>query len=419
MFADLLPWLLLGLLSLTTLGLGTWLLVGRQRGARHAPRSHGDRSAGGRVGPLAEAPLEPHPQTPYLPASPARYDRESTYDREPRRQPEPALDHDQGRHHQERPVFPAMPPEERALTFSESSGYSDPGGRSMARIDMQAPDSGAPPPLPRRPALGSSFPRSPSPRPTAMIHGQVREAGGGVIAGASLTLIDLAGGQIGRGATASDGSYSLPVPSAGSYFLIARARAHHPQASTVTVAEQPVSLAIVLTGLAELSGLVRVADSDEPVPSALVTLLDMRGEVIDSTSADLHGRYRFAELVGGSYTLAASASPFRPAARLVTVSDSGPTVQDIELSAGAYLRGTALGGRDLRPVQDARVTLLDAEGNVVGVVRTDASGEYMFNDVPEGHYTLQATGYPPVTANLQVFSGRKHEHDVELRHPED
>lgn len=382
MFTDVLPWLLLGLVSIAALGLVVWYAGSRTARARSGSAAYPARPSERPVAPAS--PLARHPQ-PQFPGPPS-----VTYEQ------------DSGR----------LAPQPSAVAVPENR---DPGVLDMTvPQQMHAP----PPPLPRRQALSPSFPAA-TPPPAALIQGHVREADGSVIAGASLTLIDLAGGQIGRGATAGDGSYSLSVPSAGSYFLIARARAHHPQASTVTVGEQPVSLAIVLTGLAELVGVVRIAGGDEPAPCALVTLLDVRGEVIDSISADSHGRYRFAELVGGTYTLAASASPFRPAARLVTVADAGPTVHDIELSAGAYLRGVAVAGREQRPVQDARVALLDAEGNVLRVARTDASGEYLFNDVPEGHYTLQASGYPVVHASLQVFSGRKHEQDIELGYPDD
>ena len=386
MFTDVLPWLLLGLVTIAALGLVVWFAGSRNARARSGSAAYQVRPSERPAAPASPLAAQPQPPQRQLPVAPA-----PSYDQEPARR---------------------LPPQQNAVAAPQSR---DPGVLDVSvPQQMHAP----PPPLPRRQALGSSFP-APTPPPPAVIEGHVREADGSVIAGASLTLIDLAGGQIGRGATGRDGAYSLPVPSAGSYFLITRARAHHPQASTVTVADQPVSLAIVLTGLAELVGVVRVAGGDEPVPCALVTLLDVRGEVIGSISADSHGRYRFAELVGGAYTLAASASPFRPAARLVTVADTGPTAQDIELSAGAHLRGVAVAGRELRPVQDARVALLDADGNVVRVARTDVAGEYLFNDVPEGHYTLQASGYPVVQASLQVFSGRKHEQDIELGYPDD
>ena len=305
----------------------------------------------------------------------------------------------------------AEPPRPQPAPSSPPRGASSPSSRPSP----SASASSSPPALPVRAAAFASAPGSSG----GLVRGYVRDASGLPIAGVSLTLIDLAGGQIGRGETRSDGSYSMLTPGAGSYFLIARARGHHPQAITVNVADEPVTIAIMLTGLAQLTGYVRIAGGAEPVPSALVTLLDTRGEVVASTTTDQHGQYRFPELVGGSYTLAASASPFQPAARLVTVAETGVTTQDIELSAGAYIRGTAWGGQDRRAVADIRVVLTDSEGNVVAVTRTDSAGEYLFSDVPEGNYTVTASGYPPVTSSLRVYSGQKHEHDVELRHPDD
>jgi hypothetical protein len=308
-------------------------------------------------------------------------------------------------------VTPASPPD-----YSSMSSLRTMSPEERARLLAAASFNPSVPPETWAPPGHRSASVAPQPM---MIHGYVREVGGAAVAGASLTLIDPAGGQIGRGVTGADGSYRLPVPSAGSYFLIARARSHHPQATTVDVAGQPVSLAIVLTGLAALTGVVRVGAGQEPIPSALVTLLDQRGEVIDSTSTDHHGRFRFAELVGGSYTLAASASPFRPTARHVTVSDTGTSAYDIELQAGAYLRGTTVAGPRRRPYPDAKITLLDAEGNVIAVTNTDEAGEYIFADVPEGDYLLRTTSYLPVTTKLRVLAGQKHEHNVELRHADD
>ena len=71
-----------------------------------------------------------------------------------------------------------------------------------------------------------------------------------------------------------------------------------------------------------------------------------------------------------------------------------------------------------RPVADARVTLLDAAGNVVAVTDTDEEGRYSFSDLAEGEYTVIASGYPPVASTLQVTGDEYGEHDVELGHPQ-
>lgn len=254
---------------------------------------------------------------------------------------------------------------------------------------------------------------------SCQIRGYVRDSGGAVIPGASLTLIDVAGGQIGRKLTGGDGSYSLSAPGPGSYFLITRAKGHHPLASTVTISGEPVTLGIVLTGLAELFGTVRVAGGHEPVPGAVLTLLDLRGEVVAVATSDANGRYHLCDLVGGTYTLAASAAPFQPTARLVTVVESGASVEDLQLFAGRFLRGVARGGPKRRPVADARVVLTDPKGNVVSVTRTDEAGEYVFTDVPEGNYTVTASGYPPATTTVRVAGGEPYQQDLELRYPDD
>jgi hypothetical protein len=88
-----------------------------------------------------------------------------------------------------------------------------------------------------------------------------------------------------------------------------------------------------------------------------------------------------------------------------------------ELRPGARLEGTARNTAGL-PVPDARVTLLDADGNVAGVAASGPDGGYWFENLPEGQYTVIATGYPPAASRLKVAGGEPHKHDVELRHPE-
>jgi Carboxypeptidase regulatory-like domain len=69
-------------------------------------------------------------------------------------------------------------------------------------------------------------------------------------------------------------------------------------------------------------------------------------------------------------------------------------------------------------IPDARVVLLDADGNVAAVARSGPDGTYSFENLPEGDYTVIASGYPPVASRLRVSSGEPHTHDVQLGHPE-
>lgn len=244
--------------------------------------------------------------------------------------------------------------------------------------------------------------------------GTVQHPDGTVVPRAALTLIDVSGQQIGRGASGADGRYALSTPGSGSYVLIAAAGGHQPQAVSVTVGERPVELDVVLGGAGRLAGNVLTADGT-PVREAAVTLTNVHGEVVASTRSGREGTYVISELVAGEYTLAASAPAFRPAALPVSVQASRETRQDVELAGGAVLRGTvrASGGR---PVEDARVTLLDAAGNVVDTLTTGPDGTFRFIDLSSGEYTVIAAGYPPVATVLQVAGGGRTERDLQLGH---
>ncbi|MEU5974681.1 MFS transporter [Streptomyces sp. NPDC047315] len=276
-------------------------------------------------------------------------------------------------------------------------------------IDTSAYAGGAAP-------AGSVPPARSAPAPVfgVPVCGAVLHHDGTTVPRAALTLIDVRGQQIGRGASGEDGRYALSVPGPGAYVMIAAAGGHQPQAVAVTVGERPVELDVVLGGAGRLAGSVLTADG-LPVRDATVTLTDVRGDVVATARSGREGGYVMTELVAGEYTLAASAPAFRPAALPVSVQASRETRQDIELAGGAVLRGTVRAGGG-RAVEDARVTLLDAAGNVVDTLTTGADGTFRFVDLSSGEYTVIAAGYPPVATVLQVAGGGRTERDLLLGH---
>ncbi|WP_442305264.1 MFS transporter [Streptomyces sp. 2RAF24] len=285
-------------------------------------------------------------------------------------------------------------------------------------VSHHTPATEAPAPAPAT-AVPHARPGVPTGAPAPLLAGvpvcgTVQHHDGSCVPRAALTLIDVQGRQVGRGASGDDGRYALSAPGPGAYVLIAAAGGHQPQAVAVTVGERPVDLDVVLGGAGRLAGAVVTADGT-PVRDAAVTLTDVRGEVVASTRSGREGGYVIGELVAGEYTLAASAPAFRPAALPVSVQASRETRQDIELAGGAVLRGTVRAGGG-RPVEDARVTLLDAAGNVVDTLTTGPDGTFRFVDLSSGEYTVIAAGYPPVATVLQVAGGGRTERDLQLGH---
>jgi len=283
------------------------------------------------------------------------------------------------------------------LSAARSGGASPASAASSASVANAGPDG----------ASGSAGGGIP-------VRGHVLGAERVPVAGAAVTLISLDGKQLSRSVSGGDGSYGVDTPAAGSYVLIASADGFQPQASTLVVGDGPVSYDVLLSGTSGLAGLVRSADSGAPVADAVVIVTDVRGEVLATGRTDVLGEFTVTDLVPGTVTLAVNSPKHRPLALPVEIGGTGTTRIEIELRPGAHVRGTVRGAG--APLSDARVTLVDAAGNVVATTRTGHDGAYAFSDLDSGAYTIIATGYPPQAAAVTVAGGGTDDHDIELAH---
>ncbi|MFF4957427.1 MFS transporter [Streptomyces sp. NPDC001222] len=253
--------------------------------------------------------------------------------------------------------------------------------------------------------------------PGTVVHGFVRDGAGTAVGAATLTLISLQGTQLGRAHVGPDGGYALTAPAGGTYVLITAADGRQPQASTLVVGEEPLGYDVVLSGAGGLTGVVRDAADGNPVAEAMVVVTDVRGEVLVTHTTGESGAFTFDELVAGTFTVAVSAAAYRPVALPVEVGDH-MTRLEVDLSRGAVLQGTVRAGAGRRPLPDARVTLVDAAGNVAGTAITDDDGSYVFTDLDSGEYTVTASGYAPVATSLSLDGPGRSGHDMELAHPD-
>ncbi|WP_327333959.1 DHA2 family efflux MFS transporter permease subunit [Streptomyces anulatus] len=291
-----------------------------------------------------------------------------------------------------------------------AAGLASEGAAGVTSVDTAGAPADAPAPVPAPYDTVDGVRGTP-------VHGVVRGAEGAPVARAAVTLISLGGRQLGRSVARPDGGYTLDAPGSGSYVLIASADGFQPQASTVVVSEEPLAFDILLSGTSGLAGTVKAAESGAPVDGAMVVVTDVRGDVLATGASGPAGEFAFGELIPGSVTVAVNAAGFRPLALPVEIGGQGVTRVEAALRSGALVRGVVRAGSARSPLTDARVTLIDAAGNVVATATTGEDGAYAFTDLDAGEYAVIATGYPPVAGSLTVSGPGVDGHDIELAHP--
>jgi hypothetical protein len=141
----------------------------------------------------------------------------------------------------------------------------------------------------------------------SVVEGRVTQRGGEPIHGATVTLTDARGEVVGAAVTGPDGGFVLADLYPGEYTLTATAQNTLPVARSVAVdGAGSHRFDVVLRSNATVAGTVRAARSGLPVAEASVTLVDGYGNVAGTAVTGEDGRYEFAGLLPGVYTLTAS-----------------------------------------------------------------------------------------------------------------
>ncbi|HEX6339762.1 DHA2 family efflux MFS transporter permease subunit [Umezawaea sp.] len=293
--------------------------------------------------------------------------------------------------------------------------------RSPEQAPPPADRGGAAPPLQRRRplnrfdgAFGTPTRERRQEAHGAPVTGHVRRQDGTRVPGAAVALLDRFGRQVSRGTGGPDGSYSVRSRGPGDYVLIVSAQGHQPQAWNVVVGGGPEAVDVTLVGAGEVTGTVTATATGAPVANVTVTLIDSRGEVNGASITTANGAYAFREVGAGTYTLIVSGPGFRSAAVPLTMPAGGALHHDVALLNSVLLSGVARTVGD-KVVPDARITVLDRDGNVAAVAWTDGEGRYVVRDLPSGAYTVVASGYPPASSEVVLADGEA-DHDVRLGH---
>ena len=112
-------------------------------------------------------------------------------------------------------------------------------------------------------------------------------------------------------------------------------------------------------------------------------------------------------------TLAAAQIVYAVAFQWVEVTGGEPVRHEVRLAPGARVSGTVR-GRTGVPVPEARVTLLDPTGNLVGSATTDPDGRFGFPSLSPGEYTMITRGHFPATGSVAVPKGGRADLDLVL-----
>ncbi|MCK6394374.1 SdrD B-like domain-containing protein [Zoogloea sp.] len=153
---------------------------------------------------------------------------------------------------------------------------------------------------------------------------------------------------------------------------------------------------------------------DSPIAGVTVQLKDPAGNVVQTTTTDANGNYTFNNVPAGNYTVVETNKP--GFSDVGDVDGGDPNVISVTLPAGGNSTGNdfvderlpgVVSGSVLEdnnndnvgdtPIPGVTVELKDPAGNVVQTTTTDANGNYTFNNVPPGNYTVVETNKPGYT----------------------
>jgi EmrB/QacA subfamily drug resistance transporter len=261
----------------------------------------------------------------------------------------------------------------------------------------------------------SDRPSLPSEGVDAWLLGRIRRPDDDGLSGAMVTVIDRRGQQVDRSFSDENGEFSIVARPQGPVLLLVSKPGYHPEVLELREADRS-RLSLTLSPVrSSVCGEV-IYSTGTPAAGAVVVLTDQDGEVLASQRTSSDGRYEFEGLAPGPYTLTVARSSGLLSVQGIAIAAGKHTHREVVVPAPGRLSGVVSDGS--RPVARARVTLLDAQGNIVGSQITTDSGRYDFPDLAHGEYRVIATGYPPSASTVQINGHGENPvpHNIELSH---
>nr|WP_245332936.1 carboxypeptidase regulatory-like domain-containing protein [Halarchaeum solikamskense] len=222
---------------------------------------------------------------------------------------------------------------------------------------------------------------------TYTVDGTVTDSSGNAIEGASVTITNSSGSEVGTTTTASDGTYSISgIQSGTDYTVEASASGYTSSTQTVDVSSATTVDLSLSTASYSYSATVEDA-SGTAIGGATVELLDNSGNVVSSGTTASDGTISLSA-PSGTYEVEVSADGYDSASGSADLSTSGDS-GTFSLSESTYVLDGTVTDSAGTAIENASVTLLDSSGNTVKEVSTASDGTYSFSGVKSGDYTVE------------------------------
>lgn len=249
------------------------------------------------------------------------------------------------------------------------------------------------------PAADDRFLHVALPARYGQISGQVVDARGAPVAGATVTAWEAGYGAAGRATTGDNGNFTLRALRPGEYQVQVEAGSHEPVSQTVAVAAgQTARVQIAVAAVqGTVAGLVADARAGRPLPGARVDLVRQDLGVMATAVTAIDGRFTLTAppAAAALYTLRVSANdhavtdsePFAlaPGERLEWSGDRRLSLAPLYGSVWGFLLRT-----DEEALAGARVELQLQGGGTVATTTTAADGFFSFDRVLPGTYRVRA-----------------------------
>ncbi|MFP2957942.1 carboxypeptidase regulatory-like domain-containing protein [Myxococcus sp. 1LA] len=215
-------------------------------------------------------------------------------------------------------------------------------------------------------------------RQLGILSGVIQVDDGAALTGVFIFLVEYGFGTI----TTDQGHFSFGSVPTGTYTLVAQKDGYNEASQSVEVrANETASASFTLTRQrGNLSGVIQVDDATAP-SGATVSLVGRSG----TATTDAQGRFTFADVPTGTYTVLAQKANYADARQTVEVRTNEMASVSLTLTRQ---RGNLDGFISLEGTSTARDISVTLAGTTFST-QTSSTGYYSFNGVPTGVYQLE------------------------------